>query len=44
MGKRTDLNVALGRAGKKHVEINADNLPRTTATAEKMKTEPARNA
>jgi transposase/predicted transcriptional regulator len=41
LGKRTDLIVALGREGKKHVEINADSLPRTAAMAEKMTTEPA---
>jgi transposase/predicted transcriptional regulator len=44
LGERTDLIVALGREGKKHVEINADSLPRTAAMAEKMKTEPARTA
>jgi transposase len=44
LGKRTDLIVALGREGKKHVEINADRLPLTAAMAEKMKTEPARTA
>jgi hypothetical protein len=44
LGKRTDLIVALGREGKKHVEINADSLPLTAAMAEKMNTEPARTA
>jgi transposase/predicted transcriptional regulator len=44
LGERTDLIVALGREGKKHVEINAESLPRTAAMAEKMKTEPARTA
>ena len=44
LGERTDLIVALGREGKKHVEINADSLPRTAAMAEKMKTQPARTA
>ncbi len=44
MSESTDLIVALGREGKKHVAINADNLPRTAAMAEKMKTEPARTA
>jgi transposase len=44
LSERTDLVVALGREGKKHVQINADNLPRTAAMAEKMKTEPARTA
>lgn len=44
LGERTDLIVALGREGKQHVAINAANLPRTAAMAEKMKTEPARTA
>jgi transposase len=44
LGERTDLIVALGREGKKHVAIDAANLPRTAAMAEKMKTEPARTA
>jgi transposase len=44
LGERTDLIVALGREGKQHVAINAANLPRTAAMAEKMKTETARTA
>ena len=44
LSERTDLIVALGREGKQHVAINAANLPRTAAMAEKMKTEPARTA
>ena len=44
LGERTDLIVALGREGKKHVEIDADNLPRTAAMALKMQTEQARTA
>jgi transposase len=44
LDERTDLIVALGREGKQHVAINAANLPRTAAMAEKMKTETARTA
>jgi transposase len=44
LSERTDLIVALGREGKKHVAINAANLPRTAAMAAKMHTEPARTA
>jgi hypothetical protein len=36
--------VALGREGKDHVAINAANLPRTAAMADKMRTDPARKA
>lgn len=44
LGERTDLIVALGREGKKHVAINAANLPHTAAMAAKMHTEPAQTA
>ena len=44
LAERTDLIVALGREGKKHVAINAASLPRTAAMAAKMHTEPARTA
>jgi hypothetical protein len=44
LADKTDLYVALGREGKEHVAINAANLPRTAAMADKMRTDPARKA
>jgi hypothetical protein len=44
LADKTDLYVALGREGKDHVAINAANLPRTAAMADKMRTDPARKA
>jgi transposase len=41
---RTELVVALGREGKKHVDINAASLPRTAAMAAKMHSEEGRSA
>lgn len=44
LGERTELIVALGREGKKHVEIDAASLPHTAAMAAKMQTEQGRTA
>jgi hypothetical protein len=40
----TDLVVALGREGKKHMGIDAASLPRTAAMAVKMQSDEGRNA
>jgi transposase len=40
----TELVVALGREGKKHVDINAASLPRTAAMAAKMQSDEGRSA
>lgn len=40
----TKLVVALGREGKKHIDINATSLPRTAAMAAKMQTNEGRSA
>ena len=44
LAEHTELVVALGREGKKHVEINPASLPRTAAMAAKMHTEETRTA
>jgi len=44
LADHTELVVALGREGKKHVEINPASLPRTAAMAAKMHTEETRAA
>ena len=44
LAEHTELVVALGREGKKHVEINPASLPRTAAMAAKMHTEETRAA
>jgi len=44
LADRTDLVVALGREGKKHVQINATSLPRTALMAAKMQTDAGRTA
>jgi transposase/IS5 family transposase len=44
LADHTDLVVALGREGKKHVDINAASLPRTAAMAAKMHSHEGRNA
>lgn len=44
LGVRTELIVALGREGKKHVQVNADRLPHTAAMAAKMQTEHGKTA
>jgi transposase len=44
LADRTDLVVALGREGKKHVDINAASLPRTAAMAAKMRSDQGRSA
>jgi IS5 family transposase len=42
LADKTDLYVALGREGKDRVAINAANLPRTAAMADKMRSDPGR--
>jgi transposase len=44
LADHTDLVVALGREGKKHVDINAARLPRTAAMGAKMQTDDGRSA
>ncbi len=44
LADHTDLVVALGREGKKHVDINAASLPRTAAMATKMHSAEGRSA
>jgi hypothetical protein len=44
LADHTDLVVALGREGKKHVDINAASLPRTAAMAAKMHSHEGRDA
>jgi hypothetical protein len=40
----TDLVAAMGREGKKHVDINAARLPRTAARVAKMQSDEGRSA
>jgi transposase len=44
LADHTDLVVAIGREGKKHVGINAASLPRTAAMAAKMQSDEGRSA
>ena len=44
LADKTELYVALGREGKDHLAINAVSRPRTAAMADKMRTDPARQA